>query len=131
MTSTTDPALRSWVESANAKGTEFPIQSLPWGAFRRKGSSERPRLCVPIGEQVLELKKCVENGLLPGIDVETGEALCEPTLNMLMSLGPERWSAARQSVSELLSEGCGRLRDSNRWRKRALLNLADVELVMP
>jgi fumarylacetoacetase len=31
---THDPALRSWVESANEEGTDFPIQNLPLGRFR-------------------------------------------------------------------------------------------------
>ena len=31
---THDPALRSWVESANAADTDFPIQNLPFGRFR-------------------------------------------------------------------------------------------------
>ena len=131
MTSTTDPSLTSWIESANEKGAEFPIQSLPWGAFRRKGSSERPRLGVPIGDQVLELKKCVENGLLAGIEVAAGEALCEPTLNALMALGPKAWTSVRSSISELLRSDCARLRDSNRWRKRAVVPMDQIELAMP
>ena len=32
---THDPALRSWVESANAPDSDFPVQNLPYGAFRR------------------------------------------------------------------------------------------------
>src|ERR671931_647055 len=40
---THDPALTSWVESANVPGCDFPIQNLPFGIFRRKGRKERPR----------------------------------------------------------------------------------------
>ena len=32
---THDPALRSWVESANEPGCDFPIQNLPFATFRR------------------------------------------------------------------------------------------------
>ena len=38
---THDPARRSWVESANAAGTDFPIQNLPLGVFRRRGTGNR------------------------------------------------------------------------------------------
>ena len=31
---THDPALQSWVESANEPGCDFPIQNLPFGIFR-------------------------------------------------------------------------------------------------
>ena len=37
---THDPSLTSWVESANAADAEFPIQNLPFSAFRRKGSQD-------------------------------------------------------------------------------------------
>jgi fumarylacetoacetase len=32
--------LRSWVESANAADTDFAVQNLPFGRFRRAGSGE-------------------------------------------------------------------------------------------
>ena len=34
---THDPALRSWVACANVADTDFPIQNLPFGRFRRGG----------------------------------------------------------------------------------------------
>jgi len=34
---THDPQLTSWVASANTAGTDFPIQNLPFGVFRRAG----------------------------------------------------------------------------------------------
>jgi len=53
---THDPTLRSWVESANAEDNDFPVQNLPFGAFRRKKSDEPLRIGVAIGDQVLDLK---------------------------------------------------------------------------
>jgi fumarylacetoacetase len=38
LNATHDPALRSWVESANSAGTDFPIQNLPFAVFRRRGA---------------------------------------------------------------------------------------------
>ena len=49
MDATHDPARRSWVESANDGRTDFPIQNLPFGVFRRAGSSEVARVGVAIG----------------------------------------------------------------------------------
>jgi fumarylacetoacetase len=40
MDSTHDPDLKSWVESANEPGCDFPIQNLPFGIFKRKGAKE-------------------------------------------------------------------------------------------
>jgi fumarylacetoacetase len=46
---THDPGLKSWVESANEPGCEFPIQNLPFGVFRdRKNRTEAPRGGVAI-----------------------------------------------------------------------------------
>jgi len=36
LNTTHDPALRSWVESANRADADFPIQNLPFGVFRRR-----------------------------------------------------------------------------------------------
>jgi fumarylacetoacetase len=48
------PATQSWVESANAPDTDFPIQNLPLGRFRRS-VAEPWQVGVAIGDQVLDL----------------------------------------------------------------------------
>ena len=40
---THDAELRSWIESANEPGCDFPIQNLPFGIFKRKDHLEKPR----------------------------------------------------------------------------------------
>jgi fumarylacetoacetase len=49
---THDPARRSWVESANAADTPFPVQNLPFGMISTAGGE--PRIGVAIGDQVLD-----------------------------------------------------------------------------
>ena len=51
---THDPALQSWVRSANTDTTDFPIQNLPFGRFKLPGESDW-RVGVAIGDQVLDL----------------------------------------------------------------------------
>ncbi len=51
---THDPATQSWVDSANAPDTDFPIQNLPLGRFRRS-AAEPWQIGVAIGDQVLDL----------------------------------------------------------------------------
>ena len=45
---THDPGLRSWVDSANRPGCDFPIQNLPVGVFQegRAGSVSDRRFLV-------------------------------------------------------------------------------------
>ena len=99
---THDPELRSWVASANAAGTDFPIQNLPFGVFRG-GPGGTPRIGVAIGDRVLDLRAAVDAGLLD----EAHEALpaCrETSLNGLMALGVPARHGLRRAIGRLLEE---------------------------
>ncbi|GAB3189394.1 fumarylacetoacetase [Hydrogenophaga aquatica] len=102
---THDPALRSWVASANQPGCDFPIQNLPFAVFRRKGAGEAWRCGVAIGDQILDLAAVARAGVLQGLAAETAQAGAQDKLNALMALGPQAWSALRQALSAALREG--------------------------
>ncbi|MEK9136930.1 MAG: fumarylacetoacetase [Bacteroidota bacterium] len=124
---THNPALRSWVESANVPGTDFPIQNLPCGVFRRKNSFETPRVGVAIGDQVLDVTACRRVGLFSGT-VDEAAAACErASLNILMALGRGHWTALRWRLSALLSQ-----KSTETARvKPALIPMAEVEMMLP
>jgi fumarylacetoacetase len=87
---THDPGLKSWVESADAPDTDFPIQNLPFGVFRnKKNRSEPPRGGVAIGDQILDLA---------ALGIKTG-----PRLNALAGQGRPVWRNLRKELSKLLS----------------------------
>ena len=54
--------LGSWVASAEEPGTDFPIQNLPYGRFRRLNHAEPWRIGVAIGDQVLDLAGAASEG---------------------------------------------------------------------
>src|SRR6185312_7493443 len=85
---THDPALKSWVEAANAPGADFPIQNLPFAVLRRSGTSEAWRCAVAIGDQALDLRAAHQQHLLPALPRELGEAVASADLRALMGLGP-------------------------------------------
>src|SRR5690349_20464111 len=87
---THDPALTSWVESANAPGCDFPIQNLPFGIFRRRARKEPPRGGVAIGDQILDLA---------ALGLRTG-----PTLNALAATGRVALRKLRRELSRALRE---------------------------
>ena len=123
---THDPALRSWVTSANDPTSDFPLQNLPFAAFRRQGSQESFRIGVAIGDQVLDLgRPDVCNAL--GLDACVASVLAQPALNGLMAQGPDVWSALRLALSRALREGT-LLQDSLR---AMLLPQAHVEYTLP
>ena len=89
--STHDPKLRSWVASANEDGADFPVQNLPFGVFRRRGTTEAARVGVAIGRMILDVPAALRHGLFDGLGAEGAAACDQPSLNALMALGPARW----------------------------------------
>lgn len=105
---THDPALRSWVGSAQEPGGDFPIQNLPLAVFRRAGSAEVWRGGVAIGQQVLDLAALQAQGLPAlgqGAAAEALAAAAQDSLNSLMALGASHWRALRHGLSGVLRAG--------------------------
>ncbi len=111
---THDPKLTSWVDSANLPEADFPIQNLPYGVF---ATANGGHICVAIGNSVLDLHAAASFGLLDELDGRDGleeldgcdelgervlNACGEVTLNSLMALGPDAWSALRRQLQRLL-----------------------------
>ena len=102
---THNPALTSWVESANIENSDFPIQNLPFASFKLKGSNEDFRVGVAIGDQVIDLKAVFALDIFDG-DVQAAlEQCCNTQLNSFMSMGKHFWSALRQALSKALTTG--------------------------
>jgi len=102
---THDPTLRSWLDSANAADTDFPIQNLPFAVFRRTGSNEPFRGGVAIGDQILDLAAVADSVVLHGDAHAAARAAAQPKLNALMAMGPPAWSALRLALSRALRGG--------------------------
>jgi fumarylacetoacetase len=120
---THDPALRSFVASANAPDGDFPIQNLPYAVFRTRG--ETPRVGVAIGDEILDV--AAVSGLLAGTAGTAAAACAAPHLNALMERGPQAWAALRTGLSRLLRHDAARREEV----ARHLTPLADVELLLP
>jgi fumarylacetoacetase len=128
---THDPQRRSWVEAANDPATDFPIQNLPFGVFRRRGSNEAPRGGVAIGDAILDLAAVHQAMLFDGKAAEAVAVASETRLNSLMGLGSAHWSALRTAVSNLLASG-GADETGRRQRGEAcLVPMQNAELLLP
>jgi fumarylacetoacetase len=102
---THDPALRSWVDSANDPECDFPIQNLPFAIFRRTGSGEPFRGGVAIGDQILDLRALHARGMFDGAAGDALAACSDPAMNRFMSMGPEVASRLRSCLSSALRSG--------------------------
>ena len=121
---THDAGLVSWVESANADDTDFPIQNLPLGRFRRRGSAEAFRPGVAIGTQIVDLAAAGAAGLLPG---DTAASLAGGELNAFMALGAPARQALRRTLSQALRQGAAQ---QAAWQA-CLLAQDQAELALP
>src|SRR5574341_1144773 len=97
----------SWVESANDPRSDFPLENLPYGRFRRE-RREPWRAGVAIGDQILDLR-------------------LKEDLNAFMARGPTAWRQMRRA----LSRGLGfRSPQKTSWA-RYLVPQSEVEMGLP
>lgn len=98
---TCDPSITSWVSSANASDIDFPLQNLPLGVIRTHSGSPW-RIGVAIGDSVLDVTGCTEDGLLDSLSPGIRQALKQQTLNDLIALGTSQVGSLRRSIHALL-----------------------------
>jgi fumarylacetoacetase len=128
---THDPERTSWVESAQAS-TDFPLQNLPFGVFRRRASEDAPRVGVAIGDQILDLTAAqAAGGEFKGKAARAAEACSGPSLNRLMALGREYWTELRGAISVLLGSDSPAHRADRRLGERILVPMTEAELFLP
>ena len=116
---THDPALTSWVESANDSATGFPIQNLPFCVFR-SSDFDTPRVGVAIGGHILDMQRCFGEKLVDE------PALAVDSLKTVMALPLDARAKLRWRLSEILSDPA--------WRTKAeplLVPAAHAHLCLP
>lgn len=124
---THDPEAQSWVASANAVATDFPLQNLPYGLFRRAGSQQDWRVGVAIGDQILDLQRAAQAGCWSSDTQVLLQPLAEGDLNRFMALPQERRRALRLALFDALHADSGldaKLRGS-------LLPQSEAEMAVP
>jgi fumarylacetoacetase len=89
--------------------------NLPYGVF--SVSDGVRRIGVRLHDAVVDLARAEEEGL-----IQAGGVLRAPDLNALMAQGQPRWTAIRNRIVELVSNGAA---------ERLLVSLADVALHLP
>ena len=128
---THDPALSSWVASANAPDSDFPVQNLPYGRFRpmagTDGQNAPWRVGVAIGDQVLDLHLASEVCPWPSEVSACLEPLAQGDLAAFMALGRPAWRVLRAALSEALRKDSvlGPFLESCVWPQ------TEVQMAMP
>lgn len=123
-----NPALKSWITSANESFNDFPIQNLPYGVFK-KGNSIR--IGVAIGSDILDMKGCLEANLLDHLDQQCKYAFRQKSLNALMKLDKNKQEAIRNCIKDLLVEGSIAIAGDEKLRRKLIIPQKSVQLVLP
>jgi fumarylacetoacetase len=127
---THDPARTSWVASAQGH-PDFPIQNLPFGVFRVPDDDEPARVGVAIGDCILDLTACHDEGRFTGPAERAAEACTAPALNDLMALGSEYRAELRRQIVALLDADSPAHRANRRLGDRLLVPMAEAEMLLP
>ncbi|MFV0301766.1 MAG: fumarylacetoacetase [Paracoccus sp. (in: a-proteobacteria)] len=107
--------MRSWVESANSAGSDFPLNNLPYGVF---DAGQGARMGVAIGDMILDVAH-VDHGQDPAL-------FAAPEWNAVMAAGPAVWAGLRARLTELLGDAAHRAAVEPH-----LVPMAGARLLMP
>jgi fumarylacetoacetase len=127
---THDPALQSWVESANGDDADFPIQNLPFGVFVHPDSG-KATVGIAIGDQILDVTAAYKAGLLDGPADDAARACDGANLNPLMALGGEHWSTLRAAVSRALRSDGETFEAARAVAEDILVPMSGTRMLMP
>lgn len=121
-----DPSLTSWIEIP--KGSDFPIQNLPFGIFKTKYLSAVAG--VAIGNHVLDLVYLHEHGFFDGLGLPSG-IFNQKYLNNFIALGKRKTREVRDRISELLQNTNDELQSNVGARELALIPMDEVQMLLP
>jgi fumarylacetoacetase len=122
LNATHDRARQSWLESANAPETDFPIQNLPFGVF---DDGKGARGGVALGNRIIDLSALLAAGVLSG---PAAQAASGPSLLPLFDQPRAAVSALRAALSDLYrTDGDG----DRAAAESALVPMAAADILMP
>lgn len=127
---THDQNLKSWIESANAPDTDFPIQNLPFCVFTRSCSYENIRIGVAIGDFILDVYACYECCLFEDESFNiavTADNYCLD--HSVMKKNADLQSAFRRRLTEILSESADE--ETRKKIERSLIPIEEVDFHLP
>ncbi len=128
LNATHDPQRRSWLPSANASDTPFPIQNLPLGVFLRQGQRH---MGVAIGQHIFDLTAAQHFHLFTGDAATALKSLASGQLNALMALPESFSSALREQLSGHLAVGASSQSMVSALSSTLLPELSQVEMCLP
>jgi fumarylacetoacetase len=122
---THDSSARSFLETDDR--SDFPIQNLPLGVFRRRDEIGHGHIATRIGDQIFDLSAARRTGLLADADGAIADACGETGLNRLMSLGRAASRSLRRTIFQLVKAGSAH----EEAVRRCLFPVDEAEMLLP
>jgi len=127
---THDFKVQSWVESANVAGSDFPIQNLPFGVFRRRDASAEAGVGIAIGDRIVDIAGMRSEGLFAEEGASLAANACaSDSLNSLMALGAGPRRALRRRLHTILRQDAPA--SDQQAAARHLVAQSDVDMLLP
>lgn len=123
------PHLNSWIEVN--QNSDFPIQNLPFGVFKKKKNSFPGHVATRIGDTLIDLYNIAQNGLFEGCGITNSEVFNHTSLNEFIELGQPVWRSVRKKLSELFRYNNPLLRDNYLYRSEILVPIEEVVMLLP
>jgi fumarylacetoacetase len=133
---THDPALKSWVESANDPATDFPIQNLALCSFEKSHDGHaHDHMGVRIGDQILDVTMLHEAGFFSAEGGENADESLDMCLRFpywgAIADTPATWPVLRRTLQRFLRADTHVGQQGRRLRQKALLTASEVKLGHP
>ena len=127
---THDPKAQSWIESANVAGSDFPVQNLPFGVFRRRDAGAEAGVGIAIGDRIVDVAGMRSEGLFAEEGLGFAPNACaSDSLNSLMTLGAGPRRALRRRLHAILRQEAPA--SDRQAAARHLVAQSDADMLLP
>ncbi|MDP4240761.1 MAG: fumarylacetoacetate hydrolase family protein, partial [Bacteroidota bacterium] len=121
--------LTSWIEVDEQ--SDFPIQNIPFGVFRKIHNGFAHHLATRIGNNVIDLYRIASKGYFEDCGIIDIEVFNQPSINAFASLGRPVQRNVRRRISELFRINNPVIRDNYVLRNEILIPVDEVEMLLP
>lgn len=121
--------LTSWIEVDD--NSDFPIQNIPFGVFRKIQNGFAHHVGTRIGNSVIDLYRIASKGFFEDCGIIDIEVFNQGSLNKFAGLGQTVHRKIRKKITELFSINNPILRDNYVFRNEILTSIDEVEMLLP
>ncbi|MDH3323900.1 MAG: fumarylacetoacetase [Flavobacteriaceae bacterium] len=121
-----DPNRKSWLNVD--KGSDFPIQNIPFGVFLTK--DDITTIGTRIGDYAIDLAALHQLGYLKGIPL-TDDIFMQDSLNDFIADGRTTWRLVRNKIADIFDQENHQLRENKIHREVIIFDIQDIEMIMP